>query len=48
MEKNQFVDLAILDEILVSGMKHIGINRNQVLVEILDRNSAKGGFSLAL
>jgi len=47
MEKNQFVDIAILDETPVIRLKHIAINRNQILVEILDRNSAKGGFSLA-
>jgi hypothetical protein len=47
MEKNQFVDIAILDETPVRRLKHIAINRNQILVEILDRNSAKGGFSLA-
>jgi hypothetical protein len=48
MEKNQFVDIAILDETPVSRLKHIAINRNQTLVEILDRNSVMGGFSLAL
>jgi hypothetical protein len=48
MEKNQFVDIAILDETPARRLKHIAINRNQILVEILDRNSAKGGFSLAL
>jgi hypothetical protein len=44
MEKNQFVDIAILVETPVRMMKHIGISRNQ----ILDRNDPKGGFSLSL
>jgi hypothetical protein len=48
MEKSQFVDIAILDETLVRRFKHIAINRNQILVEILDRKCAKGGFSLTL
>jgi hypothetical protein len=26
----------------------MAINRNQILIEILDRNNPKGGFSLAL
>jgi hypothetical protein len=48
MEKSQFVDIAILDETPVRRSKHIAINRNQILVEILDRKCAKGGFSLTL
>jgi hypothetical protein len=46
MEKSQFVDIAILDEIPVRRLKHIAINRNQILVEILDRECTTGGFSL--
>lgn len=45
MEKSQFVDIAILDETLVRRLNRIVINRNQILVEILDRKCAKGGFS---
>jgi hypothetical protein len=48
MEKSQFVDIAILDETPVRRLKHIAINRNQILVKILDRKCAKGGFSLTL
>jgi hypothetical protein len=48
MEKSQFVDIAILDETPVRRLKHIAINRNQILVEILDRKYAKGGFCLSL
>jgi hypothetical protein len=36
MERNQFVDIAIL-KAPVRRLKHIAINRNQILVEILDR-----------
>jgi hypothetical protein len=39
---------AILDEIQGRRLKLITINRNQTLVEILDRNNSKGRFSLAL
>jgi hypothetical protein len=48
MEKSQFVNIAILDETPVRRLKHIAINRNQILIEILDRTSPKEGFSLAL
>ena len=48
MEKSQFVDITILDETPVRRLKHIAIDRNQILVEILDRNSPEGGFSLTL
>jgi hypothetical protein len=48
MEKIQFVDIAILDETPVRRLKHIAINRNQILVKILDRNGPKGGFSFSL
>ena len=37
-----------LDKTPVRRLKHIAINRNQILVEILDRKCAKGGFSLTL
>jgi hypothetical protein len=45
MEKSQFVDIAMLNETPVRRLKHIAINKNQILVEILDRRCAKGGFS---
>jgi hypothetical protein len=48
MGKSQFVDIAMLDETPVRRLKHTAINRNQILVEILDRKCAKGGFSLSL
>jgi hypothetical protein len=48
MEKSQFADIAILDVTPVRRLKPIAINRNQILIEILDRNSPKEGFSLAL
>ena len=48
MEESQFVDTAILDETPVRRLKHIAINRNQVLVKIFDRKYAMGGFSLSL
>jgi hypothetical protein len=47
MEEYRFVD-AILDETPGRRLMLITINRNQTLVEILNRNSSKGGFSLAL
>jgi hypothetical protein len=45
MEKSQFVDIAILDETPVRRLKHIAINRNQILVEILDRKCVKWGLA---
>jgi hypothetical protein len=48
MEKSQFADIAILDVTPIRRLKSIAINRNQILIEILDRNSSKEGFSLAL
>jgi hypothetical protein len=48
MEKSQFADIAILDVTPVRRLKPITINRNQILIEILDRNSPKEGFRLAL
>jgi hypothetical protein len=48
MEKSQFADIAILDVTPVRRLKHIAIKRNQNLIEILDRNGPKGGFSLSL
>jgi hypothetical protein len=46
MEKGQFADIAILEETPVR--RFLWINRNQILIEILDRNNPKGGFSLEL
>ena len=48
MGKNQFVDIAILDETPVRRLKHITINRNQILVEILDRKCVKWGLAFSL
>jgi hypothetical protein len=48
MEKSQFADIAILDVTPVRRLKPIAINRNQILIEISDRNSPKEGFRLAL
>ena len=36
------------DETPIKRLKHITINRYQILAEILDRKCAKGGFSLSL
>jgi hypothetical protein len=45
MEKSQFVDIAILDETPVRRSKYTAINRNQILVEILDRKCVKWGLA---
>jgi hypothetical protein len=45
MGKSQFVDIAILDETPVRRSKHTAINRNQILVEILDRKCVKWGLA---
>jgi hypothetical protein len=38
MEKNRFVELANVFEIPVRKMKHVRIDRNEILVEIVDTN----------
>jgi hypothetical protein len=37
MEKNQFVALANVDEIPVRKLKHVEIDRNQILVEMFNK-----------
>jgi hypothetical protein len=50
MEKTQFVELASVFEIPVRKMKYVRIDRNEILVGIVDtnRNMLRDGFSLAL
>ena len=45
MNKNRFVDPANVDEIPVRKMKHVGIDGNEILVDIISRRNDTGGLA---